>query len=212
MCIGSSTSRADKAAEFVIACPSPALDITNDGAAVKVTPEASLQTLLAPRASEFEIIKFRDAALAVSRDRGATVSVYSGHDVAVVFVGHLENTQYLHDKYSDPASAPSAETFSEAQAVALAYKARKYSFLSSLRGEYSFILYDLECGNAFAARDAVGKFPLFQSRDKTGGLVISSMAFEESGTDLVEVVPGNFIFGRKPGRNMHKVSFFFHPL
>lgn len=80
--------------------------------------------------------------------------------------------------------------------------------LSELQGHYSFVIYDSEDKNIFAARDASGKESLYYKTDQEkGGTTLSNKAIylteseeEDKGTGSTwnEVPPGYYLFGKSP--------------
>jgi len=81
----------------------------------------------------------------------------------------------------------------------------KYGFLSSLGGNFSFVIYDQASDLALAMRSPNASQMLYQGVDmKTGGLVITN-ALLTNGHELSEIPADHFIFGKFRERHLHAV-------
>lgn len=71
--------------------------------------------------------------------------------------------------------------------------------ISSLDGEFAFVLYDEERHTLFAGRDPMGIRPLFYCEPPTGGIIFASeaKALHDVGGEIIPFPPGHFYDGRE---------------
>mmetsp|Transcript_29773 Transcript_29773/g.65041 ORF Transcript_29773/g.65041 Transcript_29773/m.65041 type:complete len:463 (-) Transcript_29773:372-1760(-) len=145
-----------------------------------------------------------------SHDAQDSVQLYHSESELVVFYGKIENLFELH-KYTLNCAPGSRDEFehtesNDAEMIARLYHQRKFHFIASLKGQFSFVHFSTKTNQVLAARDATGRYPLFQGTDKaTGGLVVSDMLLASAGP-MREIPAGTFIFGSSAYRDAHKIG------
>jgi hypothetical protein len=89
--------------------------------------------------------------------------LYRSDNELVLFKGRLTNSEELH-RYTLNCSPEGAndQSMNDAELVARLYSQRKYHFIASLKGRFSFVLFSMKSDILLAARDASGEYQLFQ--------------------------------------------------
>lgn len=183
---------------FVFVHPTKALEFTDEGA-VRVTPEASMRSILLDDMDHYCVHHFQRAALAVRKDSTVPCCSFSTSDSVTVVYGTIENASYLQRRHGFD------EDCSDSEIICKLYEKTKFSFLSSLRGKFTIIHYSGVEDQVFAVTDISRSHCVLQGQDLTGGLAISDVDYG-SRYSFSEVPAASFIFGRHRGRHIHKYA------
>ncbi|KAI7846105.1 hypothetical protein COHA_000366 [Chlorella ohadii] len=140
---------------------------------------------------------------------------------ACVFTGHLQNLDELVDRHSgetfgEGPTSPSSVLAGRGDPRQLAAETLLHMYikerqaggdllllLSELQGQFSFVLFDGEKRQVFAARDSSGSEPLYYALDEDGAVSLSNdqppvPTADEGRVQWCELPPGHFISGRSP--------------
>ncbi|PSC71115.1 asparagine synthase (glutamine-hydrolyzing) [Micractinium conductrix] len=138
---------------------------------------------------------------------------------ACVFTGHLQNLDELADRYSAEAFAEGPTSPSSilrasrgdprqlaAETIQRMYMRERSGdllvLLSELQGQFSFVLFDGEKRQVFAARDSSGSEPLYYELSDDGAVSLSNglphVPTDDGCVQWQELPPGHFIAGRSP--------------
>mmetsp|Transcript_16121 Transcript_16121/g.22263 ORF Transcript_16121/g.22263 Transcript_16121/m.22263 type:complete len:322 (-) Transcript_16121:159-1124(-) len=131
-----------------------------------------------------------------------SVLKYQVGNVAVLMLGDIQNAEELQ-AYTLRSMGGLAN---HAELIARLYLQRKFHFLPTLQGKYTFILVDSTNEMVLAARDASGFYELYQASEmRTGWLVVTNV--KSRNLKKLSMIPaGTFIFGKAPGRLPHKIG------
>ncbi|KAK3240327.1 hypothetical protein CYMTET_49830 [Cymbomonas tetramitiformis] len=184
--------------DFVFVHPTKALEFTSEGA-VRVTPGASMRSILPGGTDDYYVHHFAKAALAVRKDSSVPYCSFSTSDSVTVVYGAIENVGYLQRKHGFGADC------SDSEVIYKLYEKSKFSFLGSLRGKFTVIHYSEAEDQAFAATDISRSHCVMQGQDATGGLLISDTDLGNE-FSLSEVPAASFIFGKYRDRDVHKYA------
>ncbi|KAK3252684.1 hypothetical protein CYMTET_38026 [Cymbomonas tetramitiformis] len=185
---------------YVFVKPNKALNFSGEGAE-RVTPVASLQSLLGQQNLEKYVLhSFQKGAIAVSKcEPNERFSIHLTETSVTVVIGALDNLPYLRRKYQ------AHDLATDSEMVASLFAIKRFSFLPSLRGKFTFLHYCDEEGQAFAATDVRGTYSFQQGQESTGGLLITNLQLNDD-CKLTNVPPASFIFGKYRERDIHKYA------
>ncbi|KAG2485600.1 hypothetical protein HYH03_015663 [Edaphochlamys debaryana] len=143
----------------------------------------------------------------LSRDERTSVAVVGS--AVCVFQGQLSNASSLATTYGpvpEDEPSPVVASLSAAELVCHMYAKAGVEMLGSLRGAFTFVLYESKTSRVLAARDGSGVCPLFQARTAKESLVLAPSAeLLEGCHDVVEFLPGDYKYGwsATPRRYQH---------
>lgn len=185
---------------YVFVKPNKALNFSGEGAE-RVTPVASLQSLLGQQnLQKYNLHSFQKGAVAVSKcDSNERFSVHLTETSVTIVIGSLDNLPYLRRKYQ------AHDLATDSEMVATLFVRKRFSFLPSLRGQFTFFHYCDEEGQAFAATDIRGTYSFQQGQESTGGLLITNLQLNDD-CKLTNIPPASFIFGKYRERDIHKYA------
>ena len=98
--------------------------------------------------------------------RDGCFQLHCSENELVVFKGRIENSKELHMYTLNcaPEGQADDQLLGDAELVARLYTQRKFHFMASLKGRFSFVHYSLKARQLLAARDASGSYKLYQVR------------------------------------------------
>ncbi len=114
--------------------------------------------------------------------------------------GEIYNHQELRNELTDY----EFQTHSDCEVILALYQKKGIHFIEDLNGIFAFILYDLEAGSFFIARDHMGIIPLYMGWDKDGNFYAASelKALEGICERYEEFLPGHYLHS-KDGQHLH---------
>nr|AML77885.1 putative LOV domain-containing protein [Nephroselmis olivacea] len=212
--------------KFVCLCPQKALEFGDDGELHAKDPNTQLREILdAIPYDNKETFIMQGGGMCIDRSlKGEHVAVAVEGPIITLFIGYLNNTPYLvqkyaHDEYEAFMSSMPADFESkngsnpadkewvvkkadkEAHIICKMYSQLGPALLPKLKGNYTVVCFDSKMIRVLAARSINGSdVHLWKGRGSNGEMVVASLQdlpFMKLSEDMIEIPAGHFVFGRR---------------